>query len=121
MIPKKYKQYTVTTTVETKELNPETKKIDVLEDPETTSKTFCTYSTGVHDKKGEEIYEFDILEKGAKHFVVFFLDDTRFFLADNYRNYYYYHYKDKDLIYYTRIGNLRLNPELAGDLDEDEE
>lgn len=121
MIPKKYKVYTVTTTVEIKEFNPETKKTEVLEDPETISKTFYSRSTGVHDKKGKEIYEFDILEKGTKHFVVYFWDDTRFFLVDNYRNYYFYHYKDKDLIYYTRIGNLMLNPELESDPDEDED
>jgi len=120
VIPKKYRQYTITTTVETKGLNPETKKTEVLEDPKTTRKTFCTYSTGVHDKKGEEIYEFDILEKGTKHFIVFCMAN-KFFLADNHSHYYYYHYDDKDLIYYTKIGNLMLNPELSEDLDEDVE
>ena len=113
---KKYEMKTSISTLKLKHMN-----IEKAETVNTKNKKKVSYAqyTGLKDKNGKEIYEWDILAKEEKHFVVLWFDaGARFALYGNDERPFRSFTPLKD---YTRdyriIGNLFETPELADDND----
>ena len=119
MLTIKFKKYDMKTSIST--LNLKHMNIEKAETVNTKNKKKVAYAqyTGLRDKNGKEIYEWDILAKEEKHFVVLWFDAyARFALYGNDERPFHSFSPIKD---YTRdyriIGNLFETPELADDND----